>query len=101
MTTNPNGELLKTLPGILATTAAAIVCAVRNGKQAALMAPTEILAEQHYRGLAPLLEKLGVACSLLTGGMPAKARRTASAWSGAEHSCQLSSMWSSRIPRRS
>ena len=57
--------------------AAAIVCAVRNGKQAALMAPTEILAEQHYRGLAPLLEKLGVACSLLTGGMPAKARRTA------------------------
>ena len=57
--------------------AAAIVCAVRNGKQAALMAPTEILAEQHYRSLAPLLEKLGVTCSLLTGGMPAKARRTA------------------------
>ena len=55
--------------------AAAIVCAARNGKQAALMAPTEILAEQHYRGLSPLLESLGVTCSLLTGGMPAKTRR--------------------------
>ncbi len=55
--------------------AAAMVCAVRNGRQAALMAPTELLAEQHARGLTPLLEKLGVTCALLTGGMPAKARR--------------------------
>ena len=55
--------------------AAAMVCAVRNGKQAALMAPTEILAEQHYRGLAPLLEKLGVRCALLTGATRAKERR--------------------------
>ena len=57
--------------------AAALLCAVRNGKQAALMAPTEILAEQHYKGLAPLLEKLGAACVLLTGSMGAKARRAA------------------------
>ena len=57
--------------------AAAIVCAVRNGFQAALMAPTEILAEQHSRGLAPLLEGLGVPCVLLTGAMTAKARREA------------------------
>lgn len=57
--------------------AAAMICAVRNGKQAALMAPTEILAEQHYKGLAPLLEKLGAACVLVTGAMGAKARRAA------------------------
>jgi len=56
--------------------AAAMLCAVRNGKQAALMAPTEILAEQHYKGLAPLLESMGVACTLLTGAMPAKKRRS-------------------------
>ena len=56
--------------------AAAIACAVRNGRQAALMAPTEILAEQHYRGLAPLLEGLGIPCALLTGAMPAKTRRS-------------------------
>ena len=55
--------------------AAAIVCAVRNGRQAALMAPTEILADQHYRGLSPLLERLGISSALLTGSMPAKARR--------------------------
>lgn len=55
--------------------AAALLCAVRSGKQAALMAPTEILAEQHYKGLAPLLEKLGVRSGLLTGAMGAKARR--------------------------
>ncbi len=55
--------------------AAAMVCAARSGRQAALMAPTELLAEQHARGLAPLLERLGVTCALLTGGMTAKARR--------------------------
>lgn len=55
--------------------AAALVCAARSGKQAAMMAPTEILAEQHYRGLEPLLNKLGIRSVLLTGGMGAKARR--------------------------
>ena len=55
--------------------AAAIVCAARNGRQSAMMAPTEILAEQHYRGLAPLLEKMNITCALLTGAMPAKERR--------------------------
>ena len=55
--------------------AAAMICAVRNGKQAALMAPTEILAEQHYKGLSPLLESMGATCALLTGAMPAKKRR--------------------------
>ena len=55
--------------------AAAMVCAAANGKQAALMAPTEILAEQHYKGLAPLLEKLGIRTALLTGAVKAKERR--------------------------
>ena len=45
---------------------------VKNGRQAALMAPTEILAQQHYQGLAPLLENLGIRCALLTGSTTAK-----------------------------
>lgn len=57
--------------------AAAMACAVSNGCQAALMAPTEILAEQHYQGLGPLMEKLGISCVLLTGSLTAKQRREA------------------------
>ena len=56
--------------------AAALYCAAQNGLQGALMAPTEILAEQHYRGLGPLLEGLGVRCALLTGSTPARQRRS-------------------------
>ena len=56
--------------------AAGIYFAVKNGLQAALMAPTEILAEQHYHTLAPLLEKLGVRCALLTASTKAKTRRS-------------------------
>ena len=56
--------------------AAAMVCAAANGKQAALMVPTEILAEQHHKGLAPLLEKLGIHTALLTGAVKAKERRS-------------------------
>ncbi len=63
-------------------TMVAAACAyfcVKNGRQAALMAPTEILARQHYEGLAPLLEPLGVRCALLTGSTPAKEKRAAAA----------------------
>ena len=63
-------------------TMVAAACAyfcVKNGRQAALMAPTEILARQHYAGLSPLLESLGVHCALLTGSTPAKARRSLTA----------------------
>ncbi len=59
-------------------TMVAAACAyfcVKNGRQAALMAPTEILARQHYEGLAPLLEPLGVRCALLTGSNTAKEKR--------------------------
>lgn len=55
--------------------AAAIYMAAKNGLQCALMAPTEILAEQHYRSLAPLLDPLGIPCALLTASTKAKERR--------------------------
>lgn len=55
--------------------AAAIYMAAKNGLQCALMAPTEILAEQHYRSLAPLLTPLGISCALLTASTRAKKRR--------------------------
>ena len=56
--------------------AAAIWFAARNGLQSALMAPTEILAEQHYKTLAPLLEGFGIRCALLTAATAAKTRRS-------------------------
>jgi ATP-dependent DNA helicase RecG len=46
----------------------AIVMACGSGYQAALMAPTEILAEQHYRNLAGTLEALGLKVILMRGG---------------------------------
>ena len=55
--------------------AACIWFAVENGWQTALMAPTEILARQHYQGLAPLLARLSIRCALLTGSTRAKERR--------------------------
>ncbi len=56
--------------------AAAAACfAVQNGYQAALMAPTEILAEQHYKGLSKILMPLGVRVQLLTGGMTPKQKK--------------------------
>ena len=59
--------------------AACVYFAARNGRQAALMAPTEILARQHYETLAPLLEPLGVRCALLTGSTGVKAKRETNA----------------------
>ncbi len=55
--------------------AAAAFLAVKNGKQAALMAPTEILAEQHFQSLGKLLEPLGIRCCLLTGSQTVKQKR--------------------------
>lgn len=45
------------------------VVACQNGWQVALMVPTEILAEQHFHSLSPLMEKLGIPLGLLTGSM--------------------------------
>jgi ATP-dependent DNA helicase RecG len=52
-----------------------IAMAAQSGYQAALMAPTELLAEQHARLLRQVLEPLGVAVGLLTQGLPPAARR--------------------------
>ncbi len=61
--------------GKTACATAAIYIAVKNGYQAALMAPTEILATQHYNDLSPLLSRLGIKCSLLTGSTTAANKR--------------------------
>lgn len=55
--------------------AAAAYCAARNHKQTALMAPTEILAKQHYDRLSPLFASLGIQCKLLTGSMTPQQKR--------------------------
>jgi ATP-dependent DNA helicase RecG len=57
--------------------AAAAARAIGSGAQAAFMAPTELLAEQHARSLTAWFEPLGVAVSLLTGSQSASVRRTA------------------------
>ena len=57
--------------------AAACFCAVRNGKQAAFMAPTELLAEQHEKTLSALLGPLGVSVLLLTGSKTPAQKRAA------------------------
>ena len=56
--------------------AAAIWACIRAGYQAALLAPTEILAGQHAENLNRLLSPFGMRAALLTGGMKAAARRT-------------------------
>ena len=55
--------------------AAAAYCAARNGAQTALMAPTEILAEQHFASLSALFVPLGVSVTLLTGSQTAKQKK--------------------------
>ncbi len=74
----------KTLVG-----AAAAYFAVLNGGQAAMMAPTEILAEQHFRTLNAILSPLGLNIQLLTGSMTAKAKRLVKAGlqDGSIHLC--------------
>jgi ATP-dependent DNA helicase RecG len=53
----------------------AMLRAVEHGAQAALMAPTETLAEQHFATIQRLLGGETVSCALLTGSTPARARR--------------------------
>ena len=50
-------------------------CAARNHRQTALMAPTEILAEQHFASLNALFAPLGVSVALLTGSMTVKQKK--------------------------
>ncbi len=60
--------------GKTAVAAAAAFVAVRNGYQAALMAPTEILARQHFLNLIQYLYPLGVSCELFIGTMSPRER---------------------------
>ena len=55
--------------------AAAAYLAANNHRQAALMAPTEILAEQHYKSLSKIFGVLGLRVGLLTGSMKEKEKR--------------------------
>lgn len=57
--------------------AAAAACAVGSGCQAALMAPTELLAEQHWRSLDGWFRPLGITVAILSGSKPARTRRSA------------------------
>ena len=53
----------------------AMAAMTESGAQSALMAPTELLASQHFRTIKPLCDAAGIGCALLTGKMPAAERR--------------------------
>lgn len=80
------GDLCRTVPanrllqgdvgsGKTAVAAAACYFTCKNGFQSALMAPTEILAEQHFASLSALFVPLGVSVALLTGSMTGKQKK--------------------------
>lgn len=73
----PMSRLVQGDVGSGKTAVAAALChnVIRAGYQAALMAPTEILAEQHFRGLLELLAPAGITCGLLTGSLSAAKKR--------------------------
>lgn len=62
----------KTILAILA-----LLMAVKNGYQASLMVPTEVLAKQHYKSLTTLLSEYGLSICILVGSMTAKEKREA------------------------
>ena len=64
--------------GKTAVAAWALAAAALNGRQGALLAPTDLLARQHLATVSALLEDLGVAVVLLVGSLDAKARAKAS-----------------------
>ena len=74
----PMNRLVQGDVGSGKTAVAAALCyfAHRNGVQSTLMAPTEILAQQHYNSLAPLLGSLGMQVALLTGSLSPKKKET-------------------------
>lgn len=52
-----------------------MLMAIDNGFQACIMAPTEILAQQHMDGIADLVKAAGIRCALLTGSVKGKTRK--------------------------
>ncbi|MDP4120036.1 MAG: ATP-dependent DNA helicase RecG [Bacillota bacterium] len=73
----PMNRLIQGDVGSGKTVVAAAACysAVKNGWQAAFMAPTEILANQHFQSLSKILIGSGVKIELLTGSVPAKQKK--------------------------
>ena len=73
----PMSRLLQGDVGSGKTAVAAGLCftVIKNGYQCALMAPTEILAAQHYEGLSKMLSSAGINVRLLTGSTKAKEKR--------------------------
>ncbi len=57
--------------------ALAAIAAIESGYQVALMAPTEILAEQHFQKFSPWFNELGIEITWLTGSLKAKEKRLA------------------------
>lgn len=78
--TEKNEPMMRLLSGDVGSGKTAVagatmyICA-SSGRQAALMAPTEILASQHYEKLSPLFERLGFRTALLTGGLKESEKR--------------------------
>ena len=75
--TSPMNRLLQGDVGSGKTAVAAAACyfCTRNGCQSVLMAPTEILAEQHFKTLTDFLEGLGIHVTLLTGSLTSKQKK--------------------------
>ena len=61
--------------GKTAVAALALACVADSGTQAAMMAPTEVLATQYAGKVGPLLDAAGISWALLTGSTPANTRR--------------------------
>ena len=61
--------------GKTAVAEAAIFRCARSGMQSAMMAPTGILAKQHFEGISRDLSRYGIKCDLLVSGMKAAERR--------------------------
>ena len=74
---HPMHRLIQGDVGCGKTIVALLACCpvIENGFQCAIMAPTEILAEQHYKNMQNLLKPLGIKVSLLTGKTRAKPKR--------------------------
>lgn len=73
----PMNRLVQGDVGSGKTVLAAVLCylAVQNGYQAAIMAPTEILASQHMESLGPIFAQQGITCAVLSGSMTPKQKR--------------------------
>lgn len=73
----PMNRLVQGDVGSGKTMVAAALCYAchKNGYQSAIMAPTQILADQHFETLSKLMEPLGVKCCLLTGSQKASERK--------------------------